>query len=194
MKKIFLILLFFLTAVPFQATARQWTVDPVHTNFYFSIKHTYATVRGQFMDFSGKVIFDPANPAASTFDFTIKTDSVNTNESKRDTHLRSPEFFDAAAYPTITFKSDRVRKKDDTLLQVNGTLTIKDVSKNITLDFIYHGQKDNPLMPGGIVAGFDARVTLDRLAYHVGDGKFYRMGVVGKDVDVLMTMELMAEK
>lgn len=193
MKKILFILLFLLTAIPFQATARQWTVDAVHTNFYFSIKHTYATVRGQFADFSGNVIFDPANPAMSSFDFVIKADSVNTNESKRDTHLRSPDFFDTARYPTITFKSSKVTRKGENLL-VDGTLTIKDVSKNITLKFVYHGQKDNPLMPGGIVAGFDAEVTIDRLAYHVGDGKFSRMGVVGKDVEVLLTMELLADK
>ena len=94
MKKIVLILLFFLVSGPFQALAQQWNIDPVHTNFYFAIKHTFATVRGQFMDFSGEVNFDPDDPGKSRFDFVIKVDSVDTKVGKRDTHLRSPDFFD----------------------------------------------------------------------------------------------------
>jgi polyisoprenoid-binding protein YceI len=145
MKKILIILLFFLASVPFQAAAQQWNLDPVHTNFYFDVRHTYAAVRGQFGDFTGDVYFDPANPEKSRFAFVIRVDSVDTKVGKRDTHLRSPDFL-------------------------------------------------NPLKPGEIVAGLDARLTIDRLEYHVGDGKFYKMGVVGKDVDILFTLELLREK
>lgn len=60
--------------------------------------------------------------------------------------------------------------------------------------FNYHGQKENPLKPGEVVTGFDANLSIDRLAYHVGDGKFYKMGVVGKDVDILVTLELLRDK
>ena len=74
---------------------------------------------------------------------------------------------------------------------VQGTLTIKDVSKNLALEFIYHGQKENPLKPGEMVAGLDSRLTLDRLEYHVGEGKFYNIGVVDKDVDILLTLEML---
>ena len=77
---------------------------------------------------------------------------------------------------------------------VEGTLTIKDVSKDITLEFTYHGEKENPLKKGEIVAGLDSMLTIDRLAYHVGDGKFYKMGVVSKDVNILVTIELLREK
>jgi polyisoprenoid-binding protein YceI len=191
MKKILLILLFLLLVGPGQVFAQQWQLDPVHTNFYFEVKHTYAAVRGQFTEFTGDVYFDPDNPAKSKFDFVIKVDSVDTNVSKRDTHLRSPDFFDAGNYPVITFTSSKVSSAGDNKYIVEGTLTIKDVSKDLALEFIYHGQKENPLKPGETVAGLDSRLTLDRLEYHVGSGKFYNLGVVGKDVDILFTMEML---
>ena len=194
MKKIIVFLFFVFALMPFQALAQQWQIDPVHTNFYFEVKHTYATVRGQFMDFSGDVYFDPANPERSRFDFVIKVDSVDTKVGKRDTHLRSPDFFDAAKYPTITFKSSRVLPAGEGKYKVEGTLTIKDVSRKLSLEFYYHGQKENPLKKGEIVAGFDTGLTVDRLDYHVGDGKFYQMGVVGKNVDILVTVELLRDK
>ena len=191
MKKILLLLLFLLLMGVGQGFAQQWQLDPVHTNFYFEVKHTYAAVRGQFTEFTGDVSFDPDNPAKSKFDFVIKVDSVDTKVGKRDTHLRSPDFFDAGKYPVITFTSSRVSSAGENTYIVEGTLTIKDVSKDLALEFIYHGQKVNPLKPGETVAGLDSRLTLDRLQYHVGDGKFYNMGVVGKDVDILLTLEML---
>jgi polyisoprenoid-binding protein YceI len=193
MKKIVLLLLFFVALAPIHAAARQWNLDTVHTNFFFDVKHTYATVRGQFMDFSGDVYFDPDHPEESRFEFVIKVNSVDTKVGKRDTHLRSPDFFDAAKYPLMTFKSTRVSSAGDNKYIAAGTLTIKDVSRDLALELVYHGQKENPLKPGEIVAGLDTRLTIDRLEYHVGDGKFYKMGVVGKDVDILFTMELLRD-
>jgi len=194
MKKILLTLLLLSFVWPVQAMSQEWQLDPVHTNFYFDVPHTYATVRGQFTDFTGQVYFDTATPEKNRFDFEIKVDSVDTKVGKRDTHLRSPDFFDAGKYPRITFKSTKVSPAGDNKYIVDGTLTIKDVSQNLTLEFIYHGQKDNPLKPGEIVAGFDSRLVIDRLAYNVGDGKFYKMGVVGKDVAILITLELLRDK
>ena len=194
MKKIVLLLLFFIALAPLHAAAQQWHLDTVHTNFFFDVKHTYATVRGQFMDFSGDVYFDPDNPEKGRFDFDIKVNSVDTKVGKRDTHLRSPDFFDAAKYPLITFESARVVSAGDNKYIVEGTLTIKDVSRDLALEFVYHGQKENPLKPGVIVAGLDTTLTSDRLESHVGDGKFYKMGVVGKDVDILFTLELLRDK
>jgi len=194
MKKTGALLLFFLLLGPLQAAAQQWKIDPVHTNFFFEVKHTFATVRGQFMDFSGDVYFDPDNPEKSRFDFVIKVDSVDTKVGKRDTHLRSPDFFDSGKYPLITFKSAKVSRAGANNYLAEGTLTIKDVSRDLALEFVYHGQKENPLKGGEIVAGLDAQLTVDRLEYHVGDGKFYQMGVVGKDVDILLTLELLRDR
>jgi len=194
MKKIMLVLVFLLTVSPFHALAQDWKIDPVHTNFYFDVKHTYATVRGQFMEFEGDVVFDPDNPGVSRFDFVIQVDSVDTKVGKRDTHLRSPDFFDVAKYPTITFKSTNVSGGQNSTYIVEGVLTIKDVTKNIALEFIYHGQRENPLKKGEIVAGLDTRLTVDRLEFNVGDGKFYKMGVVDNEINILLTMELLRDK
>ena len=194
MKKVMFFLMFFLILLPIQAVAQKWDIDPVHTNFYFEVKHTYAAVRGQFMDFTGDVYFDPEDPTDSRFDFIIQVDSVDTKVGKRDTHLRSPDFFNAVKYPTITFKSGRVLKGTENTYIVEGNLTIKDVSKDMVLEFVYHGQKVNPLDKGQVVAGLDTRLTLDRLDFHVGDGKFYKMGIVDKNVDILFTIELLRDK
>lgn len=194
MKRILITLLFLFSVLPVQAMSQDWELDPVHTNFYFDVQHTYATVRGQFADFSGQVYFDPDNPDKSRFDFEIKVDSIDTRVGKRDTHLRSPDFFDAGKYPVIAFKSAKVSRTGDNRYTVEGTLTIKDISKKLALEFIYHGQKENPLKAGEIVAGLDSRLVIDRLEYHVGDGKFYKMGVVGKDVAILITLELLRNK
>lgn len=194
MNKIVFFLLFLFVLGPIQAFGQQWNLDPAHTNFFFEVKHTYAAVRGQFTEFSGNVYFDPENPGKGRFDFVIKVDSIDTKIGKRDTHLRSPDFFNAKKFPEIIFKSSKVTKAGDNKFIVAGKLTIKDVTKDLALEFDYLGQKDNPLKPGELTAGLDALLTIDRLAYNVGNGKFYKMGVVGKDVDILVTLELLRDK
>jgi len=194
MPKIVYIFLFLLVWGPAQALGQQWSLDPAHSNFYFEVKHTYGAVRGQFTEFSGDVYFDPNNSEKSRFDFVIKVDSIDTKIGKRDTHLRTPDFFDGKKFPEMVFKSSRVTHVGGNKYIVDGKLTIKDVSKDLALEFTYLGQKDNPLKPGELVAGLDAWLTIDRLEYNVGDGKFYKMGVVGKDVDILITLELLREK
>lgn len=186
--------LLLLLAWPNQALANEWKLDPVHSNFYFDVQHIYATVRGQFTDFTGNVSFDPDNPENCQFDFVIKVNSIDTKIGKRDTHLRSPDFFDAGKYPRITFKSVKVTRAADNKYVAEGALTIKGITKNVALEFLYHGQKENPLKASEIVAGLDSRLVLDRLEYHIGDGKFYRMGAVGKDIAVLITLELLRDK
>ena len=194
MKKILCFLLFLFVFQPVLALSQEWKVDPVHTNFYFDVQHTYATVRGRFTDFNGNIIFDPDQPEKSSFNFVIKVDSIDTGVGKRDTHLRSPDFFDAGRYPLITFKSTKVSSAGDNRYTVEGTLAIKDVSRDLALEFVYLGQKQNPLKADEIIAGLDSSLVIDRLEYHVGDGKFYNMGVVGKDITILITLELLRDK
>lgn len=194
MKKILFVLLNVLLVWPFSAVAQEWKLDPAHSNFYFDVQHIYSTVRGHFGEFTGDVNFDPSSPEKSRFNFEIKVNSIDTKVGKRDTHLRAPDFFDAGKYPVMTFKSSKVIPAGDNMYTVEGTLTIKDVSRKISLEFIYHGQKVNPLKPEQIVAGFDSRVTINRLEYHIGDGKFAKMGVVDKDVAILVTLELLRDK
>ncbi len=176
------------------AAARSWEMDKAHSNIYFSIDHIFSKVHGLFNEFTAEVNFDPANLAESKFAFAIKTDSVNTNIAKRDKHLQSADFFDAAKYPEMTFVSETITDAGNGLYQVAGKLTIKGESYDLTLPLKLAGIKDHPAAKGKEVIGFNGSVILDRLAHKVGTGKFYDMGVVGKDVDVLVTLELLADK
>jgi polyisoprenoid-binding protein YceI len=111
-----------------------YQIDPSHSTASFSIKHMMiAKVHGGFEKLSGKLVYDSASPSDSTVDVAIETASINTREPKRDEHLRSPDFFDVAKYPAITFKSARVEGSGGEL-KVTGDLTIHGVSQKVTLD------------------------------------------------------------
>jgi polyisoprenoid-binding protein YceI len=183
-----------LIVLPLHAEVRTWEIDKEHTNFYFSVDHIYAKVQGRFTDFKGTFLFDPDNPKDSEISFEIKVKSVDTGNSKRDRHLLSEDFFYASEYPFITFVGNNITKAGENIYNVKGKLTIKGVSSDLVLPLAYGGIKDHPLSPGMEVAGFNGRVTLDRLAYNVGDGKYYKMGAVGKDVDILVTIEALRKK
>ncbi|MCF8130413.1 MAG: YceI family protein [Deltaproteobacteria bacterium] len=181
--------------VPFaHAEAPAWTVDKIHSGVHFDIQHIYATVRGSFDEFDALIRFDPANLGESRFDFTVAVKSVNTQNDKRDQHLMSSDFFDEGNYSKMAFKSSAIRHLEGDSYTVTGTMTIKDVSQNVTVPFTYFGSKPNPFDPKQFVAGFEAGLTIDRLSYHVGNGKFFKMGVVGKDVTVLITIEAIRDK
>ncbi len=173
---------------------RAWDIDKEHTNFYFSVDHIYAKVQGRFTDFKGTVAFDPDNLKDSHLSFEIKVKSIDTGIAKRDKHLLSADFLDASEYPLITFTSSSISKAGENSYDVHGRLTIKAVSTDLVLPLTYGGAKDHPLVSGMEVAGFNGRLTLDRLAYKVGDGKYYKMGAVGKNVDILVTVEVMRKK
>lgn len=190
MKKIIYIALSLLLLGQTHVMAHEWKIDSNHSGILFEIKHIYSTVWGHFSDFTGEVFFDPDNLEKSKFDFVVKVNSINTNNEKRDTHLRSNDFFAASKYPLMTFKTSRVSHVGGNKYILEGKMTIKDVTKDMVLEFIYWGQKENPVKKNEMVAGFDARFNINRLDFHVGDGKFYNMGVVGKDVDILITLEL----
>jgi polyisoprenoid-binding protein YceI len=173
------------------ATAEKWEIDKAHSNIYFDIKHTYATVRGMFDDFSGTLMLDPDDPAASSIEFTVNVDSINTNITKRDDHLKSDDFFAAAKFPVMTFKSSGVKRVSGNQYTITGDLTIKDVTKKIDVPFTYYGMKENPMKKGQMVAGFEADFTINRLDYKVGTGQFADMGVVGRDVRIVVTLEVL---
>ena len=189
---IFLFVVFFSTQV--YAAAPEWEIDQAHAGIYFSVNHIYSTTRGYFEDFKGTVKFSPDDLANSRFDFEVAVDSVDTRNSKRDSHLNSADFFDSDKYPKMTFTSTAVKHVKDNQYVVEGKMTVKDVSQNISVPFTLLGIKDHPFDKKSEVAGFEAQIKIDRLAYHVGGGKFYDMGVVGKDVDVLITFEAMRKK
>lgn len=176
------------------ASAYEWNFDTAHSGFYFSIDHIYSKVKGHFDDYSGKFRFDPDNLKESSIEIRIKTKSLNTNVRKRDNHLRSDDFFDASKYPLITFTSTAITQKSGNIYNVEGRLTIKDVTKKITVPLAYLGTKDHPLEKGLVVAGFETALSINRLDYHVGDGKFHRVGVAGKNVGITVSIEMLRNK
>jgi polyisoprenoid-binding protein YceI len=171
------------------AEVPQWKIDPAHSGIYFSIKHIFSKVQGSFHEFDGQIYFDPENLKESRAVFTVKVKSINTNHSKRDGHIQSDDFFSANKYPEMRFESSAVTHVNGPEYIMDGTLTIKDVSRKIKLPFTFLGAKANPFDPKRSVAGFEARMTIDRFDYNVGTGKFLKLGVVGKNVDILITIE-----
>jgi polyisoprenoid-binding protein YceI len=190
-----LALFFFIASTqPLLAAVRSWELDKAHTNFYFTVDHIYSKIRGHFNEYSGEVQFDPKNLAESKFSFKIETASIDTNIAKRDKHLQSADFFDTDKYPLMTFESTKITDAGNGLYQVLGKFTVKGVEYELLLPLTLAGVKDHPMVKGKEVAGFNGKVTIDRLAYKVGSGKFFDLGIVGKDVEILVTIEALADK
>jgi polyisoprenoid-binding protein YceI len=189
-----LLALFVLVGQTALGAARNWELDKPHSNFYFLVDHIFSKVGGQFNDFSGEVKFDPKNLAESRFFFEIKTDSVNTNIAKRDKHLQSGDFFDSGKFPLMTFESTKITDVGNNHYEVLGKFMVKGKTYDLTLPLVLAGVKDHPAVKGKEVIGFNGEITIDRLAYQVGTGKFYDMGVVGKDVKILVTLEALSDK
>ncbi len=114
--------------------ARRWVLDASHSHVSFSVRHMMITnVRGEFGKVSGQASWDPARPEATRLDVSIDVASINTREEKRDAHLRSPDFFDVASFPTITFVSKAARRRGDDGLELVGELTIRGTTREVTL-------------------------------------------------------------
>lgn len=174
--------------------ARNWELDKPHTNFYFLVEHIFSKVGGQFNDFIGEVKFDSANLAESRFFFEIKTDSIDTNIPKRDKHLQSGDFFDSGKFPLMTFESTQITDVGNNKYEVLGKFTVKGKSYDLTLPLVLAGIKTHPAVKGKEVIGFNGELTIDRLAYQIGTGKFYDLGIVGKDVKIFVTFEALSDK
>ena len=186
-----------LLCIPALAAAQNtpWKVDKAHSAVTFSVRHFFTPVKGQFDQFEAQLVYDPAAPENSSVRVTIPVASINTSNERRDTHLKSPDFFGADTFPSITFVSERVTKVSDTQLLARGALTIKDQTRQVELAVTLLGIADlAPEMQqafGGIkqVASFEAKLTLDRRDFGVGVGNWAATAVVGKDVEIVIAVE-----
>lgn len=176
------------------AAVRGWELDKAHSGFYFRIDHVFSKVSGHFDDFSGEIAFDPDNLAQSRLFFQIKTDSINTNIAKRDKHLRSADFFSADKFPLMTFESSKITAVGNNVYEVFGKFMVKGEAYDLTLPLTLAGIKDHPAVKNKLVIGFNGEISIDRLAYKVGNGKFVDLGVVGKDVDIFVSLEALSDK
>lgn len=179
-----LIALIFLTANSIAQT--QWKVDPFHSSLNFNISHSgISIVNGKFLDYTGSLTTDGDTLSGANFDFTVKTNSIDTNVEDRDNHLRSEDFFDVEKYPEMTFKSTKIEateKPDHYLL--HGKLTIKDVTKDVVFDLHYGGTAESQQ---GKKLGLKAETTINRFDYNINFDP--AAAGVGKDVHIVVHLQ-----
>ncbi|MQW91518.1 polyisoprenoid-binding protein [Acinetobacter wanghuae] len=145
-----------------------YTIDPTHTATVFTWNHFgFSMPSGNFSDIQGKIVVDNDKPANSSVNVTIPLSSLNTNVGALDEHLKGADFFDAAKYPNITFKSTKVQALGKNRYKITGNLTVKDVTKPVVLDAVLNKQGEHPMAKVPAI-GFNATTSFDRSAFGVG--------------------------
>jgi len=151
------------TTAPAAGTRTTWKIDPAHTTVEFSAKHMMiTTVKGRFVDVEGTILADDQNIANSEVTATMKAATIDTRSDQRDTHLRSGDFLDVENFPDVTFKSTKIEGSKDSF-KLTGDLTIRGVTRPITLDVTNEGSGKDPW--GGTRASFSATGKFDRRDY-----------------------------
>ncbi|HUD73346.1 MAG TPA: YceI family protein [Dongiaceae bacterium] len=178
-----------LAAAPALFAADSYSLDQNHTTVGFTVRHFFTKVPGKFTKFEGTILYDGADLSKSTVTVTIDTASIDTGVADRDKHLRSADFFDAEKNPKITFVSTKVKPTGPNKMQVEGTLTIRGVTKPVTLDVDLLGS--GPDAWGGYRAGFEAHTKVNRMDYGVAWNRVVEGGgsVLGDDVDINLSIE-----
>ena len=175
------------------ASAAEYAIDASHSTLGFAVKHLQVgTTRGVFADYSGTISFDPADYSTFKADATIQVSSIDTNNEKRDGHLKSGDFFEAETYPTITFASTRLEKSGEGAVIV-GNLTIKGITKEISIPVSVVGPVEG--MGGGMVVGIAGETTINRQDFGVSWSKTLDGGglVVGDEVKLTIEIEAHAK-
>jgi len=183
-----------LLAVSASAFGADYVVDNSHSHVGFTVRHIVSKVLGEFKDYEGSFVFDEKKPETSKVDFTIKTASINTNNEKRDEHLRSGDFFDAEKHPTLTFKNGKLTKAGKDKFKLAGDLTMRGVTKPVTFDVEYLGGGKDPW--GNQKVGFSAKTKVKRTDYGMSFNKTLETGgvLVGEDVEIQLEIEANAKK
>jgi polyisoprenoid-binding protein YceI len=178
-------------SAPSRGRAATWELDPAHTSIAFSIRHMMISrVRGHFNGFTGKAVGDPAAPEKSAIEATIDAKSIDTDNQKRDDHLRSPDFLDVAKFPTLTFTSKKIEAAGPGKARVTGDLTLHGVTKEVVLDV--EGPTDVIKDPmGNTRAGAHATTKINRKDFGIAFDKTMDGGglLVGEEVDITIDVE-----
>jgi polyisoprenoid-binding protein YceI len=172
-------------------TTTTWTIDPAHTHVEFAVRHMMvATVKGSFSDVKGTVEFDGTNLSGARIDVEIAIASLETKQEQRDAHLRSPDFFDADNHPVMTFKSKRISGDATGTAQVVGDLTIRGVTREITLSVESQGVVRDPW--GQDRSGFSATGKINRHDFGLNWNAALESGgfVVSPEVKITLDVEL----
>ena len=185
-----LVLLAALAAPALAQTTPTWEIDPAHSSIQFGVRHLMiSTVKGRFPKFTATEVVDEKEPTRAVVEASIDAASLDTGEAKRDEHLRSPDFFDAQKYPTITFKSTKVEAAGDRRFKLHGDLTMHGVTKPVVLDVEATPQVKG--MRGETRAGARATTKINRKDFGINWSQTMDGGgvVVGDDVDVTIEVE-----
>jgi polyisoprenoid-binding protein YceI len=172
--------------------AQTFEIDPVHSSVGFTIRHIVSNVKGRFTDFSGAIVYDPKKIENSSVNVVIKAASLDTDNEKRDNHLRSPDFFEVEKYPEIIFKSTKVVKEGEKYI-LHGLFTMHGVEKSVSFPFEILGVAPGP---GGVQrAGFEAETKLNRKDYGIIWNRTLDQGglLLGEEVKINLSIEA-AEK
>lgn len=168
-----------------------WQIDTSHSHINFTARHMMISkVRGSFESFSGTVNYDEANPTNTTVNIEVDLASINTRDEQRDGHLKSPDFFDVANHPTMTFVSSRVEQIDENNGRLIGDLTIKGITKEVALAVEYAGLAKSPW--GTESAGFSASGSLNRKEWGLNWNQALETGgvLVGEKINIEIELEL----
>nr|PZN82090.1 MAG: hypothetical protein DIU54_15650 [Acidobacteriota bacterium] len=180
-------------ARPAAANPDTWTIDQAHTTAGFSVRHMMVTnVHGTFGKVAGTITYDGADVSSIAADIAIDAASINTNNERRDAHLRSADFFDVEKHPTITFKSKRVEKVADGRFRLIGDLTMRGVTKEVALDV----EGPTPIIKAGNVlkVGASATTTINRQDWGLTWNRALEAGGVTVGDEVKITLEIEANK
>lgn len=175
-----------------QDISTTWQIDRSHSAVNFTISHFFTPVDGSFDDYQATVIFDPNNLEESSIDVTIPVESVNTRNERRDNHLISEDFFNAAEWPNIRFVSNNIESLGNNQFVAHGELTIRDVTHSFELPFELLGVMDHPRRENTKVAGIVANAEIMRTDYGVGVGDWAATAVVGDRVNIRINLEMTA--
>jgi polyisoprenoid-binding protein YceI len=176
------------------AAPTTWNIDASHSQVGFAVKHlVISNVRGEFAAYQGKLALDESDVTRSTVEATIDVNSLNTKVADRDTHLKGPDFFDAARYPSITFKSTKVAKAGKDRLKVSGDLTLHGVTKPVVLDVSTSPEVKG--MFGETRRAFAATTRISRKGYGLTWNKLVEAGpAVGDEVTIALDLEVVKDQ
>ena len=169
----------------------KWTIDPSHSKVSFKVKHLMiANVQGNFREFEGTATTDGDNFSTAQISFSLSAASVDTEIADRDAHLKSPDFFDAEKFPKLTFSGKGLKDLGDDLYELTGDLTIKDVTKSVTLSVEFGGVMADPW--GNVKAGFSINGKINRKDFGLNWNAALEAGgvLVGEEVKISGDVEL----
>jgi polyisoprenoid-binding protein YceI len=194
MKKIFLLAVAALVQTAIFAQAK-WNIDNVHSSVKFSVPHlVISEVDGSFKKFDGNVVAAKPDFSDANINFNIDVNSINTDNEMRDKHLKGDDFFNAAQYPVMTFKSTSIKKVSGNKYALYGNMTIRNITKPVKFDVVYGGTAKDGY--GNTKAGFKATTVINRFDYDLKWNKLTEAGgaTVGKDITIDMKLQFAQAK